>query len=95
MDVIHPMLVAVVVFPAATIVTTLARHREAIRGIYEHLLGVSIQEELSALRFMVDIIEAENASLRGTIRTIEAIEMVTRKHKRLARIDMERQLISV
>nr|GEY13641.1 hypothetical protein [Tanacetum cinerariifolium] len=69
--------------------------REAIRGIYEHLLGVSIQEELSGLRFMVDIIEAENASLRGTIRTIEAIEMVTRKHKRLARIDMERQLISV
>ncbi|GJW44487.1 reverse transcriptase domain-containing protein [Tanacetum coccineum] len=48
-------------------------------------------EELMALRFRV----AENASLRATIRTMEAIEMVTRNHKRLARIEIEHQLASV
>ncbi|GJS16833.1 hypothetical protein Tco_0411305 [Tanacetum coccineum] len=61
----------------------------------EHLLGVPIQEELSALRFRVDIVEAENASLRGTIRTMEAVETVTRNHKRLARMEIERQLASI
>ncbi|GJU45700.1 putative reverse transcriptase domain-containing protein [Tanacetum coccineum] len=39
-------------------------------GIQEHLLGVPIHEELTALRFRVDIAEAENASLRARIRTI-------------------------
>ncbi|GKA43823.1 hypothetical protein Tco_0736547 [Tanacetum coccineum] len=48
-------------------------------------------EELTALRFRV----AENASLRATIRTMEAIEMVTRNHKRLARIEIEHQLALV
>ncbi|GKD23361.1 hypothetical protein Tco_1225064, partial [Tanacetum coccineum] len=61
-DVVHPVPVAVVAFPAVTIVTTLARHGEAIRGIHEHLQGVPIEEDMSTLRF----------------RTMEAIEMVTR-----------------
>ncbi|GKC21276.1 hypothetical protein Tco_1023426, partial [Tanacetum coccineum] len=57
-DVIHPKPVAVVAFPAAAIVRTQAQHGEAIRGIQEHLLGVTIQEELTTLRFMADIAEA-------------------------------------
>ncbi|GKC85083.1 hypothetical protein Tco_1140800 [Tanacetum coccineum] len=64
-------------------------------GIQEHLLGVPIQEELTALRFRVDVGEAENASLRAKNMTIEAIKMVTRKHERLARIKIERQLALV
>ncbi|GJS83472.1 hypothetical protein Tco_0750013 [Tanacetum coccineum] len=47
-------------------------------------------EELTALRFRVDVAEAENASLCATIRTMEAIETVTRNHKRLAHIEIER-----
>ncbi|GJV36150.1 hypothetical protein Tco_1408627 [Tanacetum coccineum] len=95
MDVIHPLPVASVVFPAATVVMTLTQHREAIRGIQKHLLGVPIQEELTALRNRVDIVEAENASLRAMIRTVEAIETVTHNYKRRARIEIERQLVSV
>ncbi|GKB32891.1 hypothetical protein Tco_0872292 [Tanacetum coccineum] len=94
-DVIHPVPVASVVFPAATVVMTLAQHEEPIRGIQEHLLGVPIQEELTALKNRVDIVEAENASLRATIRTMEAVEMVTRNHERFTRIEIERQLDSV
>ncbi|GJX15093.1 putative reverse transcriptase domain-containing protein [Tanacetum coccineum] len=94
-DVVHPALVAVVAFPTATVMRTLAQHGEAIRGIQEHLLGVPIQEELTALRFRVDIVEAENTSLGATIRTMEAIKTVTRNHERLARIEIERQLSSV
>ncbi|GKB86985.1 hypothetical protein Tco_0959257 [Tanacetum coccineum] len=70
-DVIHPVPVALVAFPAATV------------------------EELTALRFRVDVAEAEIASLCATIRTMEAIETVTRYHERLARIEIERQLASV
>ncbi|GKE28177.1 hypothetical protein Tco_1443561, partial [Tanacetum coccineum] len=94
-DVIHPLPVASVVFPAATVVMTLAQHGEAIWSIQEHLLGVPIQEELTALRNRVYIVEAENASPRATIRTMEAAEMVTRNHGRLARIEIERQLTLV
>ncbi|GKF36264.1 hypothetical protein Tco_0113022, partial [Tanacetum coccineum] len=94
-DVIHPVPVASVVFPAATVVMTLAQHEEAIWGIQEHLLRVPIQEELTSLWNRVDIVEAENASLRATIRTMEAIETVTRNHERLARIEIERLLDSV
>ncbi|GKB02446.1 hypothetical protein Tco_0830535 [Tanacetum coccineum] len=85
-DVIQPIPVASVVFPVATVVRTLAQHVEAIRGIQEHFLGVLIQEELIALIFRVDVVEAENASLRAMIMTMEAIETVTRNHERLARI---------
>ncbi|GJU63657.1 hypothetical protein Tco_1245492 [Tanacetum coccineum] len=68
-DIIHPEPVAAVAFPAAAIMGTQAQHGEAIRGIQEHLLGMPIQEELTALRFRADIAEAENASLRARIKT--------------------------
>ncbi|GKF16148.1 hypothetical protein Tco_0061066, partial [Tanacetum coccineum] len=81
-DVIHPEPVAVVAFPVAAIVRMQAQHGEAIRGIQKHLLGVPIQEELTALRFRADIAEVENASLRAMIKTIEAIEKITRNRER-------------
>nr|GEY78619.1 hypothetical protein [Tanacetum cinerariifolium] len=71
MDIIHPEPVAAVAFPAAAIVRTQAQHGEAIRGIQEQFLGVPVQEELTALRFRVDIAEPENASLRARIKTTE------------------------
>nr|GEZ12832.1 hypothetical protein [Tanacetum cinerariifolium] len=52
-------------------------------------------EELTNLRFRVDIAEAENASLHATIKTMKVIEKVTRNHKRLARIEIKRHLASV
>ncbi|GKC49252.1 hypothetical protein Tco_1071997, partial [Tanacetum coccineum] len=94
-DVFHPVPVDVVAFLVVTIVTTLARHGEAIRGIHEHLQGVSIEEDMSTLRFRMGMAEAENASLRGKIRTMEAIETVTRSQERRDHIKMERQLSSV
>ncbi|GJW90955.1 hypothetical protein Tco_0168508 [Tanacetum coccineum] len=94
-DVVHPVPVAAVAFPAVTIVTTLAHHREAIRGIHEHLQGVPIEEDMSTLRFRMGMAEAENASLRGKIRTMEAIKTVTRSQERKARMEMERHLASV
>ncbi|GJS26248.1 putative reverse transcriptase domain-containing protein [Tanacetum coccineum] len=81
-DIIHPEPVAAVAFPAAAIVRTQAQHGEAIRGIQEHLFGVPIQEELRALRFRVDIAEAENASLRTMIKIMEAIDKITRNRER-------------
>nr|GEW97312.1 hypothetical protein [Tanacetum cinerariifolium] len=81
-DVVHPVPVAAVDFLASTIVRTLAQHEEAIWGMQDHLLRVPIQEELMALRFKVDTIESENASLHATTRTTEAIKMVTRNHER-------------
>ncbi|GKE87025.1 hypothetical protein Tco_1564500 [Tanacetum coccineum] len=94
-DIIHLELVAAVAFPAAAIVRTQAQHGEAIRGIQEHLLGVPIQEELTALRFRADIAEAENASLRARIKTTEAIKKITRKRERQARVKIEQQLAAV
>ncbi|GJW60591.1 hypothetical protein Tco_0109926 [Tanacetum coccineum] len=81
-DIIHPEPVAAVAFPVAAVVRTQAQHGDAIRGIHQHLLGVPIQEELTALRFRVDIAEAENASLRARIKTTEAIGKITRNHER-------------
>ncbi|GJZ92007.1 hypothetical protein Tco_0664072 [Tanacetum coccineum] len=91
-DVIHPEPVAAVAFPAAAIVRTQAQHGEAIRGIQEHLLGVPIQEELTALRFRADIAEAEHASFRARIKTTKAIEKITRNRERQARVKIEQQL---
>ncbi|GJU81773.1 hypothetical protein Tco_1284138 [Tanacetum coccineum] len=68
-DVVHQVPVAVVSFPAVTIVTTLSRNGEAIRGIHEHLKGVLIEEDMSTLRFKMGMAEAENASLRGVTAT--------------------------
>nr|GEW72711.1 hypothetical protein [Tanacetum cinerariifolium] len=94
-NVIHPVPIVSLVFPAAIVVMTLAQHEEAIRGIQEHLLGVPIHDKLTALRNRVDIVEASNASLRATIRTMEAVETVTRNHERHATIKIVRQLASV
>ncbi|GJY25681.1 hypothetical protein Tco_0400407, partial [Tanacetum coccineum] len=47
-------------------------------------------EELTALRNRVAIVEAENASLYATIRTMEVVETVTRNHERLTRIEIAR-----
>ncbi|GJR58881.1 putative reverse transcriptase domain-containing protein [Tanacetum coccineum] len=94
-DIIHLEPIVAVAFPAAAVVRTQAQHKEAIRGIHGHLLGVPIQEKLTALRFRVDIAEAENASLRARIKTNEAVEKITRNHERLARIEIEQQLAAV
>ncbi|GJW86365.1 putative reverse transcriptase domain-containing protein [Tanacetum coccineum] len=88
-DIIHPEPVAAIAFPAAAIVRTQAQHGEAIRGILEHLQGVPIEEEISTLRFRMGMAEAENASLRGRIKTMEAIETVTRSQEKRARIEIE------
>nr|GEV14433.1 hypothetical protein [Tanacetum cinerariifolium] len=90
MDAVYLVPVAVVAFLAVTIVMTLARHEEAIRGIHEHLQRIPIEEDMSTLRFRIGMAKAENASLRGKIRTIKAIEMVTRSQERRARMEMER-----
>ncbi|GJZ29944.1 hypothetical protein Tco_0574991 [Tanacetum coccineum] len=50
-DIIHPEPIAAVVFPAVAVVRIQAHHREAIRGILEHLQEVPIEEEMSTLRF--------------------------------------------
>nr|GEV69414.1 hypothetical protein [Tanacetum cinerariifolium] len=52
-------------------------------------------EELTALRFRVDIAEAENASLRARIKTRKAIEKITCSQERRAHMEMERQLALV
>nr|GEV41445.1 hypothetical protein [Tanacetum cinerariifolium] len=53
-DVIYLVPVALVVLPAATVVMTLAQHREAIRGIQEHLLepivGASSTPQVMAIQ---------------------------------------------
>nr|GFA66195.1 hypothetical protein [Tanacetum cinerariifolium] len=55
----------------------------------EQLLGVLIQAELTALRFRVDIAEAENASLRARIKTTEVIEKITCKRERQAYVEIK------
>ncbi|GJU07614.1 uncharacterized mitochondrial protein-like protein [Tanacetum coccineum] len=95
LDVVHPVPVAADAFPAVTIVAILANHGEAIRGIHEYLQGVPIKEEMSTLRFRMGMVEAENASLRGKIRTMEAIKTVTHSQERRTRREMERQLALV
>ncbi|GJS82918.1 hypothetical protein Tco_0749459 [Tanacetum coccineum] len=95
LDVVHPVPVAAVSFPAVTIVAILASHGKAIRCIHEYLQGVPIEEEMSTLRFRMGMAEVNNASLRGRIRTMEAIKTVTRNQERRTRREMERQLASV
>nr|GEY75329.1 reverse transcriptase domain-containing protein [Tanacetum cinerariifolium] len=94
-DIIHPEPVAAVAFLAAAVVRTQAQHGEAIHGIHEQLLGVPIQEELTALRFRIDIVEAENASLRARIKTTVAIEKITCNRERQTRVKIEQQLAGV
>ncbi|GKA15131.1 hypothetical protein Tco_0694878 [Tanacetum coccineum] len=92
-EIVYP--VPVDVFPAATVVRTLAQHGEAIRGIHGHLQGVPINEEMSAMRFRMGMVEEENASLRGRIKTMEATCIVTRRQEKRARMELERLLASV
>ncbi|GKB45942.1 hypothetical protein Tco_0896695 [Tanacetum coccineum] len=61
----------------------------------KHLQGVPIEEEMSTLRFKMGMVEAENASLSGKIKTMEAIETITRSQEKRTRMEMERQLASV
>ncbi|GJX79463.1 hypothetical protein Tco_0327612 [Tanacetum coccineum] len=91
--IVHPA--PVDVFPAATVVRTLAQHGEAIRGIHGHLQGVPINEEMSALRFRMGMVKEENASLRGKIKTMEATDTVTRRQEKRARMELEQKLASV
>ncbi|GKB70113.1 hypothetical protein Tco_0931525 [Tanacetum coccineum] len=90
-DIIHPEPVATIALPAAAVMRIQAQHREAIQGIQEHLLGVPIQEELAALRFKVDITEAENASLCAMIKTTEAVEKITHNREREVRNRIEQK----
>nr|GFD37721.1 hypothetical protein [Tanacetum cinerariifolium] len=78
-----------------TVVRTLAQHGEAIRGIHGHLEGVHINEEINSLRFRMGMVEEENASLRGSIKTTEAIDTITRRQEKRARTKLKRQLTSV
>nr|GEU34808.1 hypothetical protein [Tanacetum cinerariifolium] len=94
-DIINLEPIAAVAFPVAAVVRTQGQHEEAIRGIQEHLLGVPMDEDLTALRFRVDISEADNASLRAKIKTTVAIKKITRKHERQTRIKIEQQLAAV
>ncbi|GJW36232.1 hypothetical protein Tco_0059152 [Tanacetum coccineum] len=59
------------------------------------LQGVPIEEEMSTLRFRMGMVKAENASLRGKIKTMEAIETITHSQEKRTRMEMERQLASV
>ncbi|GJV77209.1 hypothetical protein Tco_1508793 [Tanacetum coccineum] len=94
-DRVHPVPVAEVAFPAATVIATLDRHRGAIRGIYERLQRVPVDEDVIALRFKVEIVESENTSLLGRIKTLEAINILTRDQEKRTRRRMEHQLASV
>ncbi|GJY04303.1 putative reverse transcriptase domain-containing protein [Tanacetum coccineum] len=88
--IIHLEPVDTVAFPAADVVTTLARYEEAIRGIHEHLQRVLIEEEMSNLRFRMGMDETENASLRSKIKNMEAIETITRGQEKRVHIEMEK-----
>ncbi|GKA33349.1 hypothetical protein Tco_0719716 [Tanacetum coccineum] len=88
-DRVHPVPVAEVVFPAATVIATLDIHGGAIRGIYEHLQRVPVDEDVIALRFKVEIVESENTSLLGRIKTLEAINTLTRDQEKRTRRRME------
>nr|GEY36686.1 hypothetical protein [Tanacetum cinerariifolium] len=87
-DIVHPM--PADVFPAATVIRTLAQHGEDIRGIHGHLEGVPISEEMNALRFKMGMVEEENVSLRGSIKTMEAIDTITRRQDKRARMKLKR-----
>ncbi|GKE79881.1 hypothetical protein Tco_1549881 [Tanacetum coccineum] len=79
-DIIHPELVAVVTFPAATVVRTLALHEEVIGGIQERLLKMpilrweDIEEELLTLRERANRAETKGITLRARVRSLELIE---------------------
>ncbi|GJZ00364.1 putative reverse transcriptase domain-containing protein [Tanacetum coccineum] len=92
-DIVHP--IPVDVFLAVTVVRTLAQHGEAIRGVHGNLQGVPINEEVRALRFRMGMVEEENASLRGKIKTMEATNTITRRQEKRSHMELEPQLASV
>nr|GEZ85760.1 hypothetical protein [Tanacetum cinerariifolium] len=47
--------------------------------------------EMNALRFRMGMAEEENVSLCGRIKTIEAIDTITRRQEERARMKLERQ----
>nr|GFC35091.1 hypothetical protein [Tanacetum cinerariifolium] len=51
--------------------------------------------EMNALRFRMGMVEEENASLRGSIKTMEAIDTITRRQEKRARMELKRQLTLV
>nr|GEX66892.1 hypothetical protein [Tanacetum cinerariifolium] len=51
--------------------------------------------EMNALRFRMGMVEEENASLRGSIKTMEAIDTITHRQEKKARMKLKRQLTSV
>ncbi|GJY97282.1 hypothetical protein Tco_0514192 [Tanacetum coccineum] len=75
-----PEPVAIVAFPAATVVRTLARYGEVIGGIQERLLEMptqrweEIEEELLTLRERASRAETEGITLRARVRSLELIE---------------------
>nr|GFA46063.1 hypothetical protein [Tanacetum cinerariifolium] len=51
--------------------------------------------ELNALRFRMGMAEEENTSLHGRIKTMEAIDTITRRQEKRARMELEAQLALV
>nr|GEX37604.1 hypothetical protein [Tanacetum cinerariifolium] len=94
-DVTHYLPVTSAVFLASTVVMRLAKNGEAMRGIQEYLLEMPTQEELRALRDRADVVEAEGATLRATIRTMGVFKMSLHnrmRDKRHTHNEIERQL---
>ncbi|GJV97789.1 hypothetical protein Tco_1549366 [Tanacetum coccineum] len=58
-NVVHPAPVAIVVFPTATVVRTLAQHREVIRGIQEQFLEMPTQSIVKDEREACERIERQ------------------------------------
>nr|GEW06079.1 hypothetical protein [Tanacetum cinerariifolium] len=67
-------------------------HLEPVAAVAFPAAGV---EELTAMRFRVNIADAENASLRARIKTTEAIEKITHNRERHVRNKMEQQLAAI
>nr|GEW35178.1 putative reverse transcriptase domain-containing protein [Tanacetum cinerariifolium] len=79
MNIIRPEPVAVVAFPAVTVVRTLARHGEVIGGIQERLLEMpthrweEIEEEQLTQREKASRVETKGITLRARVRSLELI----------------------
>nr|GEY53627.1 reverse transcriptase domain-containing protein [Tanacetum cinerariifolium] len=81
------------VLQIATVLRTLAQHGEAIRGIHGYLQGVPISKEMNSLRFRMGMVEKENASLCGSIKTMEVIDTITCRQEKRARMELKRQIM--
>nr|GEV93349.1 hypothetical protein [Tanacetum cinerariifolium] len=104
-DLYKLLLVQVIVAP------TILVSADSFKGSFRDMIDIGVNvihpvpialvvfpEELRALRDMIDVPEAESASLRATIRMMEAVEKVLRNRmmdERQTRIKIERRLASV